>query len=309
MKYYNSLKIYSCLTTVLILALIPVAGLCSNGYAYLPKLTDSIKSIKSNQTPSKWHIKIHPSLGLTVGRTNSESVKSTNLQWLATLNSNIDFLGKRFDFSSSVIAQYGESKKSGENAEKFKDVLILSLTPSIPLIKRPAIRLFLETTAETSLGKGTLQNKPGGFGDPLFLYQTLFLGQKHYSYEKDNKIKWDLTYGLGYSFQQTFNNKFQVQSNITGHRQGFESGFNGILEFNADYAISKNVNFNISSKALALSREGIFNHFDSARKSILLIAGIFFTKIGIEYNYHYVNDSNLSLFPMIDQSLMMTLRF
>jgi hypothetical protein len=241
--------------------------------------------------------------------TNEESVKSNNLQWLGTLNSGIDFMGEKFDFSTSLFAQYGQSKKSGENAEKIKDAFILSLTPSIPLVKKPAIRLFLETTAETNLGKGSIQNNPSGFCDPLFLYQTLFLGQKHHSYQKDDKLKWDLTYGLGYSFQQTFNNKFQTQNNLTGHRQGFESGFNGILEFNLDYAISKSVDFTLSSKAMALLREGIFNHLDSARKSILLNAGIFFTKIGVEYNYHYVNDSNLSLYPMTDQSLMLTLRF
>lgn len=309
MKIISNLKLYICITTIAILGILPIAGMCSNGYLYLPELPDSSKTINDNKTSSKWHVKIHPSLGLTVGLTNYESVKSTNLQWLATLNSNIDYLGEKFDFSSSLIAQYGQSKKSGENAEKFKDVFILSLTPSIPLVKRPAIRLFLETTAETYLGKGTLQNNPSGFCDPLFLYQTLFLGQKHYSYEKNDKVKWEITYGLGYSFQQTFNNSFQLQNNITGHRQGFESGFSGILEFNVDYAISKNVNFNLSSKALALSREGLFNHFDSARKSIILIAGIFFTKIGVEYNYHYVNDANLSLFPTIDQSLMLTLRF
>lgn len=291
------------------LFLFPVTGFCCVYSSVPAETTDSVKNDESGEKPSKWHFDIHPSLGMTLGTTNYESVKTTDLQWLGTLNSNIDYLGKKWDFSTTLFAQYGQSKKSGEPSEKIKDAFILSLTPSIPVIKKPAIRLFLETTAETTLGKGTLQNISTGFCDPLFLYQTLFLGQKHYSYQKNNKIQYDLTYGLGYAFQQTFNNKFQVQDSITGQRQGFESGFSGLIEFKMDYAISKEVSFNMSTKAVALSRESIFSNFDSARKSVLLTTGIFFGKIGIEYNYHFVHDLNLSAFSMTDQSLMLTLRF
>ena len=309
MKTDCNRKLHLLIFPMMLLSIFPMTGFCLKLDVNLPVIPDSAIVANQNQDPSKWHISIHPSLGLTLGMTNNDAVKSNSLQWLGTLISNMDYLGKKFDFSSSLFAQYGQSKKSGEDAEKIKDAFILSLTPSIPLIRKPAIRLFLETTGETNLGKGTLQNNPTGFCDPLFIYETLFLGQKHYSYQKDDKVKWELTYGLGYSFQQTFNNKFQIQNSVTGNRQGFESGFNGLLEFNMDYAISKVVTFNMSSKAVVLSRENIFSHFDEARKSILINAGIFIRKIGLEYNYHFVYDLNLSLYSMVDQSLMLTLRF
>jgi hypothetical protein len=293
---------------VFLLLILPVAGLCSGLSTVHTAFRDSVKNAESTEVPSKWHFDIHPSLGMTLGTTNYESVKTSDLQWLGTLNSDIDYLGKKWDFSTSLFVQYGQSKKTGEPAEKIKDAFILSLTPSIPVIKKPAIRLFLETTAETTLGKGTLQNNPTGFCDPLFLYQTLFLGQKHYSYQKNDRIQYDFTYGLGYAFQQTFNNQFQIQDSISGQKQGFESGFSGLFEFKMDYAVSKNVSFSLNTKALALSRESIFSNFDSARKSILLSAGIFYRKVGLEYNYHYVNDQKLSDYPMTDQSLMLTLR-
>jgi outer membrane protein W len=301
--------LYLALISIFLLALLPSAAFCYNHDASFSELSDSVPKSIVSKPPAKWHVTVHPSLGLTVGTSNYESEKSTNLQWLGTINSHMDYIGRKLDFSSTLFAQYGKSKKSGEEAEKIKDAFILSLTPSIPLIRKPAIRLFLETTAETNLGKGTLQNNPTGFLDPLFLYQTLFVGQKHYSFQKEDKFKWELTYGLGYSFQQTFNKKFQLQSNLTGNRQGFESGFNGVLEFNMDYAISKSVQLTLSSKAMALSRESILKNFDSARKSILLNAGLFFSKIGLEYNFHYVKDLNLSSLAMSDQSLMLTLRF
>ncbi len=309
MKTQGNRKLYLAIFPMIMLSIFPIRGFCLKLDVNLPVKQDSSLVTIANQDPSKWHFSIHPSLGLTLGMTNNDAIKSNSLQWLGTLISNIDYLGKKMDFSSSLFAQYGQSKKSGEAAEKIKDAFILSLTPSIPLIKRPAIRLFLETTGETNLGKGTLQNNPTGFCDPLFIYETLFLGQKHYSYQKDDKVKWELTYGLGYSFQQTFNNRFQIENNLTGSRQGFESGFNGLLEFNMDYALDKGVSFNLGSKAVVLSRENIFSHFDEARKSILLNTGIFIRKIGLEYNYHFVHDLNLSLFSMVDQSLMLTLRF
>lgn len=302
-------NIYLMFGSMIMLAVLPASGICHAQDTFLTELSDSSKMSMADHSPSKWHLSIHPSLGLTLGTNRYEGDKTTNFQWLGTINSKMDYLGKKLDFSTDLFAQYGKSKKSGEEAVKIKDAFILSLTPSVPLIRKPAIRLFLETTAETNLGKGTLQNNPTGFLDPLFLYQTLFLGQKHYSFQKDDKVKWELTYGLGYSFQQTFNKNFQQLNNLPGNRQGFESGFNGVLDFSMDYAVSQSVSFTFSSKAMALSRESILKNFGSARKSLLLNAGLFLGKIGLEYNFHYVRDLNLSSLPMSDQSLMLTLRF
>lgn len=294
---------------IILLVVFPINGYCVMKTVPTFDAEDTLR-IEGEQPDlqTRWHFDFHPSLGLTFGTTNYESVKSTNLQWLGTLNSNVDYLGKKFDFSSSLFAQYGQYKKSGKPAEKIKDALIFTVTPSIPIFRRPSIRLFFETSAETNLGKGMQGNFETGFCNPLFLYETLFLGQKHYSYKKNDKFNYELTYGLGYSLQQTINNNFQIQNNQTGSKQGFETGFSGILEFNMDYALNKDISFNFSSKSLVLFRESLWKNFDTARKTILITTGIFFKHIGLEYNYHFVDDGNLSPFPMIDQSLMVTLK-
>jgi len=189
-----------------------------------------------------------------------------------------------------------------------QDAFILSITPSIPLIKVPKIRLFLETTAETNLGKGTIGDSPTSFLDPLFLYQTLFLGQKHYSYQKEDNTTWDLTYGLGYAFQQTLNKKFETVD-IAGNNSNFESGFSGIIEANVNSKISESLSFVLNAKAVALSRENFFQDFDSSRRSILIRSGLFYKKVGVEYNYHQVHDLNLSENDLVDQSIMLTVTF
>jgi hypothetical protein len=208
-----------------------------------------------------------------------------------------------------LFMQYGESKVSGQPAEKVQDAFILSITPSIPLIKIPPIRLFLETTAETNLGKGMIDDKITGFLDPLFLYQTLFLGQKHFSYQKDNSTSWELTYGLGYAFQQTLNKNFKVDQSISGNRSDFESGFSGIIEFNVNSQITESISFVLNAKGVALSRENFFSNFDASRRSVLVRSGLFYKKIGMEYNYHQVHDLNLSANDLVDQSIMLTVSF
>jgi hypothetical protein len=266
------------------------------------------ESVQEENSEKKVQFHIRPSLGLTFGDSNASGIRVTNLQWLGTLNSDFDYIGKKFDLSSTLFMQYGESKVKGQDAEKLQDAFILSITPSIPLIKVPKIRLFLETTAETNLGKGTIDDQQTGFLDPLFLYQTLFLGQKHYSYQKDENTTWELTYGLGYAFQQTLNKNFETVD-IDGNNSSFESGFSGILEMNVNSKISESLSFVLNAKAVALSRENFFKDFDSSRRSVLVRSGLFYKKVGMEYNFHQVHDLNLSENDLVDQSIMLTITF
>lgn len=267
---------------------------------------DSIEA-ENNEKNISFHIR--PSLGLSLSNSKTEGVKTTNLQWLGTLNSDFDYIGSKMDLRSTLFLQYGQSKTKDQDAEVLQDAFILSITPSIPLIKKPVIRLFLETTAETTLGKGEIDSSPTSFLDPLFLYQTLFIGQKQHSFQKDEKTTWVLTYGLGYAFQQTLNKKFEIQHDLNGNKADFESGFSGIFEFNVNSQITESVNFVLNVKAVALSRKNFFRDFDSSRRSILIGSGLTYKKVGVEYNLHQVHDLNLSENSMFDQSLMLTLSF
>ena len=266
-------------------------------------------SLKDTKTKRVVKFNIRPSVGLTFGDSNIDGERKTNLQWLATVNSDFTFISPGFDLSSTLFMQYGQSKSEDQEAVKLQDAFILSVTPSIPLIKLPPIRLFLETTAETNLGKGFINDNPTSFLDPLFLYQTLFVGQKHYSFQKEDKTTWELTYGAGYAFQQTLNKNFEIVHDLDGNNSSFESGFSGIIEFNVNSQITESISFVLNAKAVALSRENFFQDFDSSRRSVLVRSGLFINKVGIEYNYHQVHDLNLSENAMVDQSIMLTVSF
>jgi hypothetical protein len=281
----------------------------SYGKTFLSQEVMQNDTIETEKAEKKFHFHLRPSLGLTYGDSNADGTKTSNLQWLGTVNSDLNYIGKKIDFSSTLFLQYGQSKKQGQSAEKLQDAFILSVTPSIPIVKKPAIRLFLESNAETNLGKGILDDKPTNFLDPLFLYQTLFLGQKHYSRQQDENTTWDLTYGLGYAFQQTFNKNFEIQKNISGNKSDFESGYSGIIEFNINSQITESISFVLNAKAVALSRQNFFSDFEASRRSILVRSGLFYKKIGFEYNFHQVHDLNLSAKDLVDQSIMLTLSF
>ncbi|MCE1198667.1 MAG: hypothetical protein LWW85_06830 [Marinilabiliales bacterium] len=246
-----------------------------------------------------------PKLGLTYSGNKENGSWVNNLQWMVTLNSDLNYRRPGFDLGSSLFVQYGESRVTGQSTQKLKDVVILSITPSIPILKSPSIRLFLETTGETAMTDGTLQNKPTGLLKPLFLYQSLFLGQKHYSNQDNEKTTWGLTYGVGYALQQTLNNPYD----IIHTKNDFESGFSGIADFTLNSQLSKSVSLSFSAKLVALSKENPLRDFDNYRRSLLLQAGLFYKKIGFELNYHAVHDLNLSPENMVDRSLMLTIRF
>lgn len=267
---------------------------------------DSTASVKK-KIITNFHFR--PSIGLTYGESNTEGENKSNLQWLASVNSDFTFISPKFDLSTALFMQYGQSKIEGQAPVKLQDAFIFSVTPSIPIVKLPPLRLFLETTAETSLGKGTLNDSPTRFLDPLFLYQTLFVGQKHYSFEDKSKTTWELTYGVGYAFQQTLNKDFQIEKGVNGNKADFESGYSGLIEFNINSPITESLSFVMNAKAVALSRENFFQDMDASRRSVLVRSGLFYKKVGLEYNYHQVHDLNLSPIALVDQSIMFTLTF
>jgi len=129
-----------------------------------------------------------------------------------------------------------------------------------------------------------------------------------YYHHKKYHSKGDIIFGLGYAFQQTLDSKFKT-INVVGNNSSFESGFSGIIEMNVNSKISESLNFVLNAKAVALSRENFFKDFDSSRRSILVRSGLFYKKVGMEYNFHQVHDLNLSADDLVDQSIMLTVTF
>lgn len=250
---------------------------------------------------------INPKLGLTFFSNSEGDVDVVNLQWLSGLNFRFGIEGRFFQFNSSLNAIYGQQHAENAIPEKTQDNFILSLTPSISLTESGAIRLFLETTAETEMGKGYIDDRQTDFMDPLFLYQTLFLGQKQFIVESTDSTLFEVTYGVGYAFQQTLTKNFQPDTLQASDNTNFESGFSAIFQINMELELIENVNYKLDLKGVAFSKKDFFNDVKSSRATLLVGSGLYYKFFGIEYNCRLVYDVNYSARRQLQQSLLFSL--
>jgi hypothetical protein len=266
------------------------------------------------------------SLNLNGGATfnsidQSEEDKTENVQWVSGLRSTFNLTAEPFQLYNSVYAQYGQLHEEGSLPQKTKDNLIVTVMPSIALVPGSTFRLFLETTGETTMGKGDIDEIPTKFLDPLFLYQTLFIGQKHHSEAEEGDWNFDLVYGVGYALQQTFAKEFVLEENrefVIGEgnpitdvqdQVSLESGYSAVFHIEYQNNISGSLNFNTSLKTVALTKSAAIETVEDSRVSGLLLGGLSYGIISADYSMKLTYDKNYSVRRMMDQGLVFGLKF
>jgi hypothetical protein len=250
----------------------------------------------------------------------SEEDQTENVQWVSGLRSSFNLTAEPFQLYNSVFAQYGQLHEKGSLPRKTKDNLIVTVMPSIALLPGSTFRLFLETTGETTIGKGDIDDIPTKFLDPLFLYQTLFVGQKHHDESEGGDWNFDLIYGVGYALQQTFAKEFVLEENrefvigegnpITSVQDqvSLESGYSAVFQLEYQNNIAGNLNFNTSLKTVAMTKTPAIKTIDDSRVSGLLLGGLSFGIISADYTMKLTYDKNYSNRRMIDQGLVFGLK-
>jgi hypothetical protein len=265
------------------------------------------------------------SLNLTGGATfnsvdQSEEEKTENVQWVSGMRSTFNLTAEPFQLFNSVYAQYGQLHQKGSLPEKTKDNLIVTVMPSIALLPGSTFRLFLETTGETTMGKGDIDDVPTKFLDPLFLYQTLFVGQKHHSEAEEGDWSFDMVYGVGYALQQTFAKEFILEENrefVIGEgnpitdvqdQVSLESGYSAVFSIEYQNNITEKLNFNTSMKTVAMTKTPAIKTIEDSRVSGLLLSGLSFGIISADYSMKLTYDKNYSIRRMLDQGLVFGLK-
>lgn len=265
------------------------------------------------------------SLNATGGATfnsidQSEEDKTENVQWVSGLRSTFNLTAEPFQLFNSVYAQYGQLHEKGSLPQKTKDNLIVTVMPSIALVPGSTFRLFLETTGETTMGKGDIDDVPTKFLDPLFLYQTLFVGQKHHSEAEEGEWNFDLVYGVGYALQQTFAKEFVLEENrefVIGEgnpitdvqdQVSLESGYSAVFSIEYQNNITDKLNFNTSMKTVAMTKTPAIKTIDDSRVSGLLLGGLSYGIISADYTMKLTYDKNFSVRRMLDQGLVFGLK-
>lgn len=280
---------------------------------------DSTQNTTEEQK-AKFSYVLSPSIGITFQNISKSDEETLTAQWLANIQARMQWEGRVFGLSSSLYLQYGQLHREGIEPEKTQDNLIASITPSVAFLPSIGVRVFLETTAETQMKEGRVDTVVSRFLDPLFVYQTLFIGQKINSTAEDGTGEFNFIYGLGYAVQQTITDKFILESNRR-YKLGpdnplsnvqdqvtLESGISGVIDINARKQIGESFQFNTSIKVVMLGKEKTWTDYTKARVGSLALLSLSYGVFNLEYNMRLLYDSNYSLRRQIDQSLVAGLK-
>jgi hypothetical protein len=257
-----------------------------------------------------------PSLGFTYQGTSKDGDESQDMQWLGQLQAKLGYEGSFFQFNSSLFLQFGQQVSADSHPKNTQDNLQFSLVPSITLSSNYGLRLFLDVTGETQMGNERIDSAQANFLDPLFLYETLFLGHKTHLASEDGNFDLVLVYGAGYAYQQTYtkhfvlaqNRKFVIDENnpLSNVQDQFtvNQGYSGIFELDITKNLGNNFSFKESFKTVLLTKLGFFDNVKNSRVGSLLITGLAYKFLSIDYTLHLVYDNNISPRRELDQTMV-----
>ncbi len=278
--------------------------------------SDSTVQDTTPSTTTVTHL-INPSLGATYQNTSKSGEENESLQWLFNLQARFQYESPSFSLVASLNSQFGQVHRRGAYPEKTQDNLIGSVTPSMLILPKAGIRLFLETTGETTMKAGMIDTAHTEFLDPLFLYQSLFVGQRFTSAAADGSGDISFTYGVGYAVQQTITHHFilQPQRQFKASTDNplstidVETGMSALVDLQFHQQITSGLQLNISSKTVYLGKQSSWSDYTKARISSLGTLSLSYAIFNIEYTMHLIYDSNYSLRRQLDQTLVAGLRF
>ncbi len=277
----------------------------------------------SAQPKSPFQHTIQPSLGVTISSISSGDSDNFSAIWVAGLDASFFYEGEPWQLGAKLHAIYGEQNNGSAPPSITQNDLVVSVTPSRTILPGPQIRLFLETAAETQMGNGIVGDSiPTKFLDPVFVYQSLFLGKRFEGAADDGSWQYDLTAGVGYALQETVAQDFaftqnrdivvttqnplsSVQNEIT-----LESGYSAIVDFNVQENLNQNFQFTTGWKTVAINRIAgpslphASTFFENARVTSLLQISLQYKFLCISYSGDLTYDRNVSLRRSLDQSLV-----
>jgi hypothetical protein len=261
-----------------------------------------------------------PSIGFTYQGTSKDGDESDDMQWLAQLQAKLGYEGSFFQFNGSLFLQFGQQVAAKSHPRNTQDNMQFSLVPSIPISETYGLRLFLDVTGETQIGKEMIDSAQASFLDPLFLYETLFLGHKTHLVSDDGNFDLLLIYGAGYAYQQMYtkhfvlaqNRKFVIDENnpLQNVQDQFtvNQGYSGIFQLDVTKNIGSGFSFKETFKTVVLTKKGFTDNVKNSRVGSLLITGLAYKFLSIDYTLHLVYDNNISPRRELDQTMVFGLK-
>jgi hypothetical protein len=244
------------------------------------------------------------SFDLSIANDSKEGNEVLSADWLTSLSVRTFLDGPIDQFNGRIDATFGQHI-SYLTPQKTQDNLIVSFTPSRTILSSIDLRLLLEITAETQLTKGLVDTVVTDFLDPLFLYQSLFLGKRISANSENGSHTFDLTLGVGYALQQTFAEDFILEGNrnvvisetnpLNQLGVTIESGYSAIVDLNYSNDLTEGLNLMLGWKTVGMTKRDLVADPRDARVTSLFSLGLQFHAIQLTAKSHLVYDKNVSL--------------
>jgi hypothetical protein len=244
-------------------------------------------------------------LGLTF-TSMSEEETNENLEWLLNLHVILNYHTDNFHFDSDCFINYGQIVRTGYRPIKTQDLLVFNLMPSIKLIDTPSIRLFLQTKAETQLKRGFIGEQETNFLDPLFLTNTIFIGEKNNLIKHTDDQKLELVYGIGYSFQQVIKKHFVLTSeDFPSSDVEYINSPSAVFKVEFNKTFSEDVSFSASINSLFTLKKDFLKSTSNSRFSSLFLARLDLAFLSLQYVNSFIYDKEISKKRIMEQSLVL----
>ncbi|MEW6506782.1 MAG: DUF3078 domain-containing protein [Bacteroidota bacterium] len=256
---------------------------------------------------SNFEFSASSNLGLTFTSMSKEETNE-NLEWLLNLQVILKYHSDNFHFDSDCFINYGQIVRTGYTPLKSQDLLIFNLMPSIKLMDTPSIRLFLQTKAETQLKRGYIGEQETNFLDPLFLTNTIFIGEKNNLIKYTDDQKLELIYGIGYSFQQVIKKHFVLTSeDFPSSDVEYINSPSAVFKVEFNKTFSEDVSFSASINSLFTMKKDFWKSTSNSRFSSLFLARLDIAFLSLQYVNRFVFDKEISKKRIIEQSLVLGL--
>ncbi len=255
---------------------------------------------------------LSPSLNVSISSDSKQGYSVLSGDWLSVLSATMDKEGELYQFSARLDATYGQHI-SNALPQKTADNVVLSFTPSRTIVPSIGLRLLLEVAGQTQFTKGMVDSTVTNFSDPLFVYQSLFVGKKIIWASEDGQRSFNLTAGVGYALQQTEASNFLLRQNrnivftntnpVQQPEITLESGYCAIVDVNYSNIITNDLQITAAAKTVALTKDELTMDFTNARVTSIFSVGFQYKFINLTYSGNLVYDPNVSLERDLSQFL------
>lgn len=294
-------------------------------FLWMPAYAQVVTST-NGYNPPPFTYSIVPSFDLTANTTVSKTREIYNLQLGGKFKADLSYNVGRVNIRTLIDARLAQKVNSDRIPERTDDDFVMSVIPSFRLYADRILTLALDMTMQTQMTNTVVDEKyTKSFLDPVFFYQTLYLGHQYEWKSQDKKDYFLFRHGLGYALQQTSYSRFVLTSDRLGDRIGsqnplteiqrkgglkLESGVSYLAGMDYRSDLADDLKFRFESFGVMLSKTGFIGDPAESRAYFKVNPSLTYKNyLKLEYRLVTTYDKNYSKRRKLIQELTIGLTY